>query len=103
MFLKVNEIIIQTNDSCCQKYFLKTCLANNIPILFVGPTGTGKSAIVLDHLVNLPKEKFLPNIVNFSARTSSNMVILFIYSILYYVTITIKYTIHFLDARNCHV
>ncbi|GJQ73710.1 DNAH3 [Trypoxylus dichotomus] len=70
---KVNEIIIQTNDSCCQKYFLKTCLANNIPILFVGPTGTGKSAIVLDHLVNLPKEKFLPNVVNFSARTSSTM------------------------------
>lgn len=44
----------------------------SIPILFVGPTGTGKSAIVLNYLVNLPKEKFIANIINFSARTSAN-------------------------------
>lgn len=50
------------------------CLANEMPILFVGPTGTGKSAIVLDHLVNLPKEKFLANVINFSAKTTSSMV-----------------------------
>lgn len=50
------------------------CLNNNIPILFVGPTGTGKSAIVLDYMVNLPKEKFLANVLNFSAKTTSTMV-----------------------------
>ncbi|CAH1180400.1 unnamed protein product [Phaedon cochleariae] len=49
------------------------CLDNNIPLLFVGPTGTGKTAVVLDNLLNLPKEKFLPNVVNFSARTTSMM------------------------------
>nr|CAI5856319.1 unnamed protein product [Callosobruchus analis] len=70
---KASELIIQTNDSCCQRFFLKTCLDNDIPILFVGPTGTGKTAIVLDHLLNLPKEKYLPNVINFSARTSSVM------------------------------
>lgn len=36
-------------------------------------SGTGKSSIVLNLLLNLPKEKFLPNIINFSARTSSNI------------------------------
>ncbi|VEN56386.1 unnamed protein product, partial [Callosobruchus maculatus] len=68
-----SELIIQTNDSCFQRFFLKTCLDNDLPILFVGPTGTGKTAIVLDHLLNLPKEKYLPNVINFSARTSSVM------------------------------
>ncbi|XP_050512273.1 dynein axonemal heavy chain 3 isoform X2 [Diabrotica virgifera virgifera] len=70
---KANELIIQTNESCCQRFFLKMCLDNKIPILFIGPTGTGKSAVVMDYMLNLPKEKFLPNIVNFSARTSSTL------------------------------
>ncbi|XP_017770457.1 PREDICTED: dynein heavy chain 3, axonemal-like [Nicrophorus vespilloides] len=68
-----NKLIIQTNESCCQQYFLKTALANNIPVLFIGPTGTGKSAIVVDYIYALPKEKFMANIINFSARTSSTM------------------------------
>lgn len=71
---KVNELIIQTNQSCLQRYFLKLYMNNHIPLLFVGPTGTGKTAVVLDHLVNLSKEKYLPNVVNFSARTTSVMV-----------------------------
>lgn len=71
---QVSELIIQTNDSSYQRFFLKMCLNNLLPVLFVGPTGTGKSAVVLDHLITLPKEKFLPNVVNFSARTSAIMV-----------------------------
>ncbi|XP_057653134.1 dynein axonemal heavy chain 3 [Diorhabda carinulata] len=70
---KATELIIQTTESCCQRFFLKMCLDNKIPILFVGPTGTGKSAVIIDHMLNLPKEKYLPNIVNFSARTSSSL------------------------------
>ena len=70
----MDEIIVQTNESCCQKFFLKLCLNNGLPILFVGPTGTGKSAIVLDHMVSLSKDKYLANVINFSARTSSAMV-----------------------------
>lgn len=47
-------------------------LKNEIPFLFVGPTGTGKSVIVHDYLTSLPKENFLTNIINFSAQTGAN-------------------------------
>nr|CAD7398221.1 unnamed protein product [Timema cristinae] len=70
---KVQDLIIQTTESACQTFFLRMFITLKIPTLFVGPTGTGKSAIVLNYLMNLPKEKFLPNVVNFSARTTANM------------------------------
>lgn len=74
IFLQINELIIGTDETVKQQYFLQALLKNEIPLLFVGPTGTGKSAIVLDYLMNLPKEKFLANVLNFSARTAANTV-----------------------------
>ncbi|MEQ2218274.1 Dynein heavy chain 3, axonemal [Xenoophorus captivus] len=41
-------------------------------MLFVGPTGTGKSVINKSFLVKLPNEQYTPNCINFSARTSAN-------------------------------
>lgn len=54
-----------------QHFFVTNLLQRSIPILFVGPTGTGKSAIVLNYMLSLPKEKFIQNVVNFSARTTA--------------------------------
>ncbi|XP_020300595.1 dynein heavy chain 3, axonemal isoform X2 [Pseudomyrmex gracilis] len=68
---KASELIIQTTEMCIQLFFIKQFLHQSIPVLFVGPTGTGKSAIVLNYLVSLPREKFLENIINFSARTNA--------------------------------
>jgi len=59
-------------DTVRQKYFLDTYVSHGKPLLFVGPPGTGKSAITNNYLVKLPKDSYVPNCVNFSARTSAN-------------------------------
>ncbi|XP_028284148.1 dynein heavy chain 3, axonemal [Parambassis ranga] len=68
----VSDLIIPTMETARQLFFLHTYLAHEIPMLFVGPTGTGKSVINKSFLVKLPKEQYTPNCINFSARTSAN-------------------------------
>lgn len=73
IFVKqVSDLIIPTMETARQSFFLKTYLDHEIPILFVGPTGTGKSAITNNFLLHLPKNIYLPNFINFSARTSAS-------------------------------
>ncbi|KAK7898572.1 hypothetical protein WMY93_019425 [Mugilogobius chulae] len=68
----VSDLIIPTMETARQLFFLRTYLAHEVPMLFVGPTGTGKSVINNGFLVKLPKEQYTPNCINFSARTSAN-------------------------------
>uniref|UniRef100_A0A4W6EFX0 Dynein axonemal heavy chain 3 n=1 Tax=Lates calcarifer TaxID=8187 RepID=A0A4W6EFX0_LATCA len=70
--IPVSDLIIPTMETARQLFFLRTYLAHEIPMLFVGPTGTGKSVINKSFLVKLPKEQYTPNCINFSARTSAN-------------------------------
>uniref|UniRef100_A0A8C3ES90 Dynein axonemal heavy chain 3 n=1 Tax=Corvus moneduloides TaxID=1196302 RepID=A0A8C3ES90_CORMO len=71
-FLQVSELIIPTMETARQMFFLKTYVEHSVPLLFVGPTGTGKTAITNNFLLKLPKEKYIPSFINFSARTSAN-------------------------------
>ena len=46
-----------------------------LPILFIGPTGTGKSAYVMDKLMNgLDRDLFIPLVIHFSASTRAMQV-----------------------------
>ncbi|XP_033114673.1 dynein heavy chain 3, axonemal-like isoform X5 [Anneissia japonica] len=69
---QVNELIIKTVDTERQLYFLRKLLLQGKPLLFVGPTGTGKSAITNNFLIELATQNYIPNNVNFSAQTSAN-------------------------------
>uniref|UniRef100_A0A803XM02 Dynein axonemal heavy chain 3 n=1 Tax=Meleagris gallopavo TaxID=9103 RepID=A0A803XM02_MELGA len=69
---RVSELIVPTMETARQVFFLKTYVEHNIPLLFVGPTGTGKSAITNNFLLQLPKPTYIPVFINFSARTSAN-------------------------------
>lgn len=68
---KISDLIIQTNDMSMQSYFLSAYLPASIPVLFVGPTGTGKSTVVLNYMLGMAKDKFIQNSMNFSARTTA--------------------------------
>ncbi len=69
---KARDVIVQTADTSRQIFFLETFLSHEAPLLFCGPTGTGKSALTNNYLLALPKERYLPNIINFSARTTAS-------------------------------
>uniref|UniRef100_H2YSE4 AAA+ ATPase domain-containing protein n=1 Tax=Ciona savignyi TaxID=51511 RepID=H2YSE4_CIOSA len=68
----LSNVIIQTVDTYRQTYFLKKFISRNEQLLFVGPTGTGKSAITNSHLRSLSKKQYTVNNVNFSAQTSAS-------------------------------
>ncbi|XP_075973125.1 dynein heavy chain 3, axonemal [Anticarsia gemmatalis] len=69
---KVGDLIILTNENACLRYFVQKMVKSRIPILIVGPTGTGKSSLILNFLLTLPKERYITNTINFSARTTAN-------------------------------
>ena len=55
-----------------QEYFLNLVIQHELPLAMVGPSGTGKTFITSGLIEGLSTEKFINNIVNFSARTSVN-------------------------------
>ncbi|KAK6963637.1 Dynein heavy chain 7 axonemal [Biomphalaria glabrata] len=71
---KIREMLVPTMDTARYTFIMDLCIHHNRPLLFVGPTGTGKSAYVQQKLMHdLPQEKYLATFINFSAQTSANM------------------------------
>ncbi|XP_039204063.1 dynein heavy chain 12, axonemal isoform X3 [Crotalus tigris] len=71
--IKVQDVIVPTMDTVRYTYLMELCIKYGKPLLFVGPTGTGKSVYVKDKLMHhLQKDLYFPFFLNFSARTSAN-------------------------------
>ena len=66
------EIMVKTNDSVRYANILRISIENHIPLLFCGPTGTGKSIYIKNFILNeLPADKYMSIELGFSAQTSS--------------------------------
>ena len=70
-----NELIVTTADTIRYGYMQEMFIMNDIPSLFVGPTGTGKTAYIQNVLFQkLDPAKWLIIEVGFSAQTHCNQV-----------------------------
>ncbi|XP_024523426.1 dynein heavy chain 1, axonemal [Selaginella moellendorffii] len=67
-----SELIVPTVDSVRSKFVISTLLKIGKHVLCVGETGTGKTLVMQDQLLNHMDAAFIPIFVNFSARTSAN-------------------------------
>ncbi|KAL9654899.1 hypothetical protein ABK040_008689 [Willaertia magna] len=78
--MEFRNIIVPTSDTIRFQFMLKTLLDHNKQILFVGPTGTGKSLYIKEFLLNIDsmysedqKSPITPAFINFSATTTPNL------------------------------
>jgi dynein heavy chain, axonemal len=70
---QLHELIVPTVDTARYTFLLDILARHTKPFLLVGPTGTGKTVYINNHLLNgLPKEEFSVIQVAFSAQTSAN-------------------------------
>ena len=69
----LQNIIVPTLDTARTHYLIDVCVNHDRPVLFCGPTGTGKSAYIKQKLMSgLSDEKFVTTFINFSAKTTAN-------------------------------
>ena len=68
----LQNIIVPTLDTARTHYLIDVCVNHNRPVLFCGPTGTGKSAYIKQKLMGADDSKFVTTFINFSAKTTAN-------------------------------
>ena len=67
------SIIVPTVDTIRYSFLLNQLVSNHMHCLLVGPTGTGKTVYVKQHLRAGLSDSFVPQFITFSAQTSANM------------------------------
>lgn len=70
----VADVLIPTKESNCLSYWIDISISARLPMLVVGPSGTGKTATILSHINQLATKKYLRNIINFSVNTTAEQV-----------------------------
>ena len=62
--------IVPTVDTVRYQFLMKTLIDNRIPIMLVGPVGTGKTSVAWNSLSILDSNEFSILSINMSARVS---------------------------------
>ncbi|XP_035209359.1 dynein heavy chain 7, axonemal-like [Stegodyphus dumicola] len=70
--INIREIIVPTVDTVRYSYLMDINIRHKRPLLFVGPTGTGKTVYIQDKMMKgLDKDTFIPSFIAFSTQTSA--------------------------------
>ncbi|VDO09331.1 unnamed protein product [Rodentolepis nana] len=70
--MKYSDILVPTLDNVRLIKIIEMLLKKGLPILGIGPTGTGKTVCIADKLTRGMTEEFITEFMVFSAKTSSN-------------------------------
>ena len=68
-----HRVLVPTIDTVRQSYFLSNLLAHRVPLLLIGGTGTGKTAVMSSVLDELDASHYLALTLTFSAATSAEL------------------------------
>uniref|UniRef100_UPI000EF49A7E dynein heavy chain 1, axonemal n=2 Tax=Ciona intestinalis TaxID=7719 RepID=UPI000EF49A7E len=66
------DIIVPTIDTVRTASLVEMLIMHKKQILTVGPTGTGKTVVLMDKLLKGMPQEYIPNFMMFSAKTSAN-------------------------------
>ena len=66
-----HQVIVPTTESLKITKMLELCLRNALPILLIGPTGTGKSVCIQQFLRAAPRETRCSIQITFSAKSTT--------------------------------
>lgn len=66
------RIIISNESVAMQQFFIKTYSNGNVPVLILGPASVGKSQVTQFAIEDLPKDRFVHNIVHVTPVTTSS-------------------------------
>lgn len=70
----LSNALVPTKESNTMLYWLNLAITTSMPIIIVGSSGIGKSAMIRHFLNELPKDKFMNCVLNLSANTSAHQV-----------------------------
>jgi dynein heavy chain len=66
-----HRLLVETVDTIRSRFMIDCDLKNHLPLLVIGVTGTGKTAILNSYLGELSDNEYSYNIINLSAQTTS--------------------------------
>lgn len=74
--INLNDVIVPTPSNIQQQYLIRRLLVNQCPTLVVGPTGSGKTAVIKNYISNCKEDQkwLMPLLMTFSANTQAGQV-----------------------------
>ena len=72
--IRISELMVNTGETFKQAFFMDRLLRSGDMVLFVGPSGPGKTLFMNNYMSRLAKEKFSINFMNFAVKTTATKV-----------------------------